>query len=144
MAEEYKSGYGSKRPLWQWIAIYAVIGLIVYGLVYYFVLAPKSVKTGTPAPVTQTTNQDTVILTANNFEPSSITVKVGTKVTWINKSGVAATVDSDSHPIHTDYQPLNLGRFSDGESLSLTFDKPGSYKYHNHLNAAQTGTVVVQ
>ncbi|HEY5600846.1 MAG TPA: hypothetical protein VIK81_02035 [Patescibacteria group bacterium] len=28
-----KKGYG-KRPLWQWIVIYAVIGLIVYAVIY--------------------------------------------------------------------------------------------------------------
>lgn len=32
--------YG-KRPLWQWILIYIVIGAIVYGVIYYFVLANK-------------------------------------------------------------------------------------------------------
>lgn len=26
-------GYG-KRPLWQWIALYVVVGAIVYGLIY--------------------------------------------------------------------------------------------------------------
>ncbi len=36
-----KSSYG-KRPLWQWIAIYAVIGAIIYGVIYYFVFAHKS------------------------------------------------------------------------------------------------------
>jgi len=30
-----KYGYG-KKPLWQWILIYAVIGGAVYGLIYYF------------------------------------------------------------------------------------------------------------
>ena len=35
-----KSGYG-KRPLWQWIVIYLVIGGIAYFLIYYFVLAKK-------------------------------------------------------------------------------------------------------
>lgn len=35
---EYKKGYG-KRPLWQWIVIYLVVAVLVYGLVYYFVLA---------------------------------------------------------------------------------------------------------
>lgn len=35
---EYKKGYG-KRPLWQWIVIYLVVAALVYGLVYYFVLA---------------------------------------------------------------------------------------------------------
>lgn len=31
-------GYG-KRPVWQWVLIYLVVGAIVYGLIYYFVLA---------------------------------------------------------------------------------------------------------
>lgn len=31
-------GYG-KRPVWQWVAIYLVIGAVVYGLIYYFVIA---------------------------------------------------------------------------------------------------------
>lgn len=35
---EYKNGYG-KRPLWQWAVIYLVVAAVVYGLVYYFVLA---------------------------------------------------------------------------------------------------------
>jgi len=33
-----KSGYG-KRPLWQWLVIYLVIGGIVYAAIYYFVFA---------------------------------------------------------------------------------------------------------
>lgn len=28
-------GYG-KRPVWQWVVIYLIIGAIVYGLIYYF------------------------------------------------------------------------------------------------------------
>ena len=35
-----QSGY-QKRPLWQWLVIYAVIGGIAYGLIYYFVFAKK-------------------------------------------------------------------------------------------------------
>lgn len=37
---EEKSGYG-KRPLWQWIVIYLVIGGIVYAAIYYFVFTKK-------------------------------------------------------------------------------------------------------
>lgn len=36
-----KKSYYGKRPLWQWILIYVVIGGIIYGLIYYFVLAKK-------------------------------------------------------------------------------------------------------
>ena len=37
---EKKSGYGyGARPLWQWIFLYAIIGGVLYGLVYYFIFA---------------------------------------------------------------------------------------------------------
>lgn len=39
-----KSGYG-KRPIWQWVVIYLVVGVIVYGLIYYFFL-----KNGSGSP----------------------------------------------------------------------------------------------
>ena len=54
------SGY-SKRPLWQWIVIYLIVGVVVYGLIYYFVLAKKG-GYGAPssnsnsAPTQQNTN----------------------------------------------------------------------------------------
>lgn len=32
----------TKRPLWQWILLYVVIGLFLYGLIYYFVFARKT------------------------------------------------------------------------------------------------------
>lgn len=31
----------SKRPLWQWILIYLVVGVAVYGLIYYFVFSKR-------------------------------------------------------------------------------------------------------
>ncbi|HKC14719.1 MAG TPA: hypothetical protein VKC89_02020 [Patescibacteria group bacterium] len=47
-------GYG-KRPLWQWILIYVIIGGIIYAGIYYFVIAKKSGSnlysgTSTPTP----------------------------------------------------------------------------------------------
>lgn len=49
-----KKGYG-KRPLWQWVVIYLVVAAVVYGLVYYFVLAKGSgyQVPGTASPQTQ-------------------------------------------------------------------------------------------
>lgn len=155
MAEEDKSDYG-KRPLWQWVLIYAAIGIVVYGLIYYFVFAkkkgynynsssttPPSTNSEATAPATEV-SKTAVTLTADGFSPATLTIKAGDKVTWVNKSGTSATVNSDPHPTHTDYSPLNLGTFPDGGTLSLTFDKPGIYKYHNHLNPSQSGTITVQ
>ena len=105
----------------------------------------ESQPTGTATPTNQEeTNGTTVTISSSGFSPSTLTVKVGTKVTWVNKSGTIANISSVPHPVHTSYPPLNLGNFNDGESVSLVFDKTGTYGYHNHLNPSQTGTVVVE
>ncbi len=108
--------------------------------------ATTSVTTTSPSPTASETQKttNTVTLTKNGFESQTLKVKAGTKVTFVNKSGAIATVNSDPHPIHTLWPFLNLGRFNDGESLDVTFDKTGTYTYHNHLNSSQTGTVVVE
>jgi predicted lipoprotein with Yx(FWY)xxD motif len=41
-----KSGYG-KRPMWQWIVLYLVVAVIVYGAIYYFVLHKQNPYSGT-------------------------------------------------------------------------------------------------
>ncbi len=38
---DQKAEYG-KKTLWQWILIYLVIAIILYGLIYYFVFAKKA------------------------------------------------------------------------------------------------------
>ncbi len=103
-----------------------------------------TVSPTSPSGIVQTAQEKTVTVTANGFDPTTITIKAGEKVTWTNKSGGGVSINSAEHPTHLVYPPLNLGQVKDGASVSLTFDKPGSYKYHNHLAPSQAGTVVVQ
>lgn len=105
----------------------------------------SSTPTAVASPSAQPqTGEKMVNLTKAGFEPGTITIKVGTKVTWVNKSGETATVNSDPHPIHTLWPFLNLGSFDDGGSVSVIFDKAGTYTYHNHLNPSETGTVIAE
>ncbi len=85
-----------------------------------------------------------VTLTKSGFSPATLTIKANSRVAWVNNSGQAASVNSNDHPTHKLYPPLNLGLFNSGSSVQLVFDKAGTYKYHNHLNPAQTGTIIVQ
>ena len=40
--ESQKKGYGyGKRPLWQWVVLYLIVGAVAYGAIYYFVIAKK-------------------------------------------------------------------------------------------------------
>lgn len=85
-----------------------------------------------------------VTVTKDGFEPQTLKVKAGTLVIWENKSGQTVTVNSDPHPIHTNWPFLNLGNFDDGMTVSVRFDNIGIYTYHNHLEPTQRGTVIVE
>ncbi|MCL5970242.1 MAG: cupredoxin domain-containing protein [Patescibacteria group bacterium] len=93
---------------------------------------------------TQQMEESNVTVTGSGYEPKTITVKQGTKVVWKNTSGGPVTVNSDAHPTHLLWPFLNLGKFEDGSSVSVVFEKPGTYTYHNHLNVSQVGTVIVK
>lgn len=125
-----------------------ILLVIAGGVFLYSKSAKKDGSTNQPTPTeqTQTTSEGAQIitLTPDGFSPSTLTIKAGTLVRWVNKSGQLGDVDSDPHPTHTSYPPMNFGTFSDGSSVELVFDKPGTYHYHNHLNPSQHGTVVVQ
>lgn len=133
--------------------VFLVIAIVVLGLGGMLLLSNKPGNqtsqtvnqntTPTQAKQQQTESSD-ITVTSSGFEPQTITVKPGTRVVWVNKSGTEVTVNSAVHPTHLLWPFLNLGNFANGSSVSVVFDKVGTYKYHNHLNASQTGIVVVE
>lgn len=128
-----------------------VVVLIVAG--GFFLLSRGSQKNvvATPKPTTQasasptaTQSANTVTLTANGFSPATITVKKGDAVTFTNKSGADAQINSDPHPTHNLFPFLNLGRIADGQSLSVVISQIGTFTYHNHLDPTERGTIISQ
>ncbi|MFI5265305.1 MAG: cupredoxin family copper-binding protein [Candidatus Levyibacteriota bacterium] len=145
--ENKSSGYG-KRPLWQWVLIYVVIGLIVYGLIYYFVFAKKGgySYTSPQAPsVNQQTSPSSSVPAAKNsvqisnfsFSPAILTVKVGDTVTWTNQ-------DSAGHSATADDKSFDTGIMDQGKSGTVTFNKAGTYAYHCSIHPSMHGTIIVQ
>src|SRR3989344_499696 len=161
------SGY-KKLPLWAWVIVYLVMGGAVYASLSYFYIAKKGTSPYAPPPpaATESTSQTTpaspggtmdgdkatapvsgttdVAITPTGYEPQNITIKAGARVVWTNNSPIVATVNSAVHPTHEVYPPLNLGEVAPSQSVSLIFDTPGTYKYHNHLIPSQFGSVTVQ
>lgn len=143
---DYPTGYG-KRPLWQWVVIYLIIGGLIYAAIYYFFFANKGRSPYGAAynpRASQTVAQNSVTVTSSGFEPANITISVGQTLVWYNKGGTAVSINSAPHPTHSDYPPLNIGLVQDGASATLSFPTAGTYKYHNHLNPSQYGTITVQ
>jgi plastocyanin len=98
------------------------------------------------APTTQqAAQQPTIAYSSNGFSPKSITVKVGTTVTWINNDTDPLWVASNPHPIHTDLSGFDaLKGYAPGTSYTYTFTKVGKWGYHNHMSPSNTGEVIVE
>ena len=71
-------------------------------------------------------NQNSVTIKDFAFNPGTVTVKVGTKVTWTNEDSVSHTVTADTPSADA---PAS-GNIAKGESYSFTFAKVGTYAYH--------------
>jgi len=73
-----------------------------------------------------------------SFTPATLTVPVGTKVTWTNKDDVPHTVVSTNKAF-----PHSPALDTD-ESFSSTFAKAGTYEYYCSVHPKMVGKVVVQ
>ena len=72
------------------------------------------------------------------FSPATITVKVGTKVTWTNKDSVGHNV------VETDgADGPKSGTFAKGESYSFTYTKAGTFAYECSIHPSMQGKVIV-
>ena len=93
---------------------------------------------------TNTSTTTAITITPTGFSPSTVTVKVGTVVTWTNSSGDTARVSSDPHPTHTSLPGFDSTTLAAADTYAYTFTKVGTWGYHNHEDPALTGTVIVQ
>jgi plastocyanin len=70
------------------------------------------------------------------FDPETIEISAGDTVTWTNNDNFTHTVKFDGQEDH------KVGR---GDSVSITFDKPGTYHYVCTLHSTDMhGTVIVK
>ncbi|MEK6809894.1 MAG: cupredoxin domain-containing protein [Nanoarchaeota archaeon] len=99
----------------------------------------------------------TIKITADGFEPKTLTVKTGTTVTFVNEDSDKHWPASAMHPTHAVYPGSNIEKcgteekifdacksLEQGESFSFTFNEKGSWRYHDHLSISSTGTIVVE
>jgi amicyanin len=72
-----------------------------------------------------------------SFGPTTLTVPVGTTVTWTNRDDIPHTVVSTEKAFKSKVLDTD-------EKFSFTFSKPGTYPYFCSLHPKMTGKVVVQ
>ncbi len=92
------------------------------------------------APPTSSGGANTILIKNFAFDPSSVTVKTGTTVTWVNQDGAPHTVVSDAGSPAA----FTSDSLSTGNSYKFTFTQPGTYTYHCSIHPSMAGTIVVQ
>jgi plastocyanin len=88
---------------------------------------------GDATPVATT---DVTMAKSYRFDPEKIEVDAGSNVTWTNDDNFTHTVQVDGQDDH---------KVERGKSVSITFDKPGTYHYICTLHSRDMqGEVIVK
>jgi plastocyanin len=109
----------------------AVVALVAFALANHGSGSPSARSTAT---VTDTAAA--IAIRNYAFAPQSLTVKVGTRITWTNH-------DSTAHTATADQGSFDSGTINSGQSKTIEFNRPGKYAYHCAFHAFMTGTVTV-
>jgi plastocyanin len=91
-----------------------------------------------PATNAEGVSASSVRIVDNRFEPSALSVPVGTTVTWSNTGlnrHTATAMDGS----------FDTGDMPSGASNRLTFDQPGTYRYYcrQHILGGMLGVIQV-
>ena len=110
-----------------------ILGLLSTVMVAALLLSSASPDSSamTPQPATSDVKVDNF-----SFGPATLTVTVGTTVTWTNRDDIPHTVVSTEKVFKSKVLDTD-------EKFSFTFDKAGTYPYFCSIHPKMTGSVVV-
>ena len=100
---------------------------------------PTMPTAANPTTITPTTPSSTDSVTIKDFKftPNQVNVKAGAKITWTNQDGANHIVAFDDNSFMSD-------ELANGDTVTFTFDKKGTYTYHCGIHPSMKGTVVVE
>jgi plastocyanin len=82
-------------------------------------------------------NPNEVVIDNFSFKPAMLSVKAGTKVTWVNH-------DDEPHTATDDDKRFNSKTLDTNDQFSFTFTEPGTYNYFCALHPKMRGQIVVK
>ena len=109
---------------------------VVVGVVALALATHRGGSSGAGSSATAAGSAAPVSIKTYAFMPESLTVKVGTRVTWTDRDATAHTATADGGSFDT-------GTINPGQSKTIDFKHPGTYTYHCAFHAFMTGTIKV-
>jgi len=83
-------------------------------------------------------NKNTIEIKDFNFNPKTLTVKSGEKITWINRDEEPHTV------VSVEKQFKKSSALDTDQEFTITAGAPGTYTYFCSVHPKMTGTIVVE
>ncbi len=118
------------------VAIFLVVAMVI--MAGCGGSSTSSTTNPTPRPsATPKESANSVSISGFAFNPASLTVTVGTTVTWTNNDSITHTVTSDT-------AVWDSGQISSGQTFSHTFNQAGTFSYHCSIHTNMVAKVVVQ
>lgn len=90
-----------------------------------------------PCSVATTAGAVTAAIKDFEFDPSTVTAKVGDTITWTNNGPASHTVTLDNQ------SSCDTGTIAAGATGSLTFTAAGTYAFHCKIHSSMKGTITV-
>ena len=111
----------------------------ILGLLATVMVATLLLSAGSPGSSANTAEPASAEVKVDNFSfgPATLTVAVGTTVTWTNRDDIPHTIVSTDKVFKSKVLDTD-------EKFSFTFSKAGTYPYFCSIHPKMTGSVVVQ
>ncbi len=111
----------------------------IVGLLATVMVATLLLSAGSPGSSANTAEPASAEVKVDNFSfgPATLTVAVGTTVTWTNRDDIPHTIVSTDKVFKSKVLDTD-------EKFSFTFSKSGTYPYFCSIHPKMTGSVVVQ
>ena len=102
------------------------VGLVILGAMEVYVPS-----------IADTADSTKIVAKDFMFNPTPLTVKAGSTVTWTN-------LDDEPHTVVSDTGLFKSGGMDTNESYSFKFERPGTYHFTCSIHPRMVGTIVVQ
>ncbi len=122
---------------------FGVIALALIIITWAVILAPSALGQSKSAQVS-------IVKGASNpsatepYNPSPLTVHVGTTVTWTNNDNTGHTVTEGNPSGNTPVNGFDSGIMAPGKTFTHTFATPGTIQYSCTLHPTMLGEVIVK
>ena len=116
--------------------ILPILSAVAIGVLAFTLADHRTATSATASNAPVAATAVTVKIDNFTFKPPTLTIRTGTRVTFTNFDGTPHTATADQGGFDT-------GTLDKGRSMTITFNRPGTFAYHCQFHAFMTATIKV-